>query len=107
MSGSARVGPDLQEARRWTLTPRPNHLSKSARLHGSLATNWTLVLSFAENSALYAVLNRPSRNPDYSQRNTFADSAVHTTNTADSAARSARCADHRSPLHIPSSSDTV
>jgi hypothetical protein len=43
----------------------------------------------------------------YSQRNTFADSAVHTINTPASAAKSPRCADQVSPFQMPASSDTV
>jgi hypothetical protein len=52
-------------------------------------------------------ISRASRNPCYSQRNTFAESAVHTTNTTASAATSPTCAHHASPFQIPSSSDTV
>src|ERR1700686_3860693 len=37
----------------------------------------------------------------YSQRKTFADSAVHTTNPNASAAKSLMCADHASPVQIP------
>jgi hypothetical protein len=43
----------------------------------------------------------------YSQRNTFAESAVQTTNTTASAATSPMCANHGSPFHIPSISDTA
>ncbi len=39
----------------------------------------------------------------YSQRKTFAESAVQTTNTTVSAMISPTCADHASPLQIPSS----
>src|SRR5580698_1244426 len=43
----------------------------------------------------------------YSQRKTFDDSAVQIANTTTSAATSPMCADHASPLKIPSSSDTA
>jgi hypothetical protein len=43
----------------------------------------------------------------HSQRKTFADKAVHTTNVTTSAATSNPCADHGSPFQIPSSSDTA
>ena len=43
----------------------------------------------------------------YSQRNTLAERAVHTANTATSAATSPRCARHGSPFQIPSSSETA
>ena len=43
----------------------------------------------------------------YSQRNTFAETAVHTINATASAVRSRACADHASPFQIPSSSDTA
>jgi hypothetical protein len=41
------------------------------------------------------------RNPGYSQRNTFAESAVQTKKTTASAATSPACADHVSPFQIP------
>src|ERR1700722_15808888 len=50
---------------------------------------------------------RASINLCYSHRNTFAERAVQTTKTKASAATSPTCADHASPLQIPSSSDTV
>src|ERR1700679_1311459 len=50
---------------------------------------------------------RRSSTSRYSQRNTFAESAVHTANTAASAATSPKCARHGSPFQIPSSSDTA
>ena len=46
-------------------------------------------------------------NTCYSQRNTFAESAVHTINATASAVRSRVCAHHASPFQIPSSSDTA
>ena len=48
---------------------------------------------------------RPSLH--YSQRNTFAESAVQTANMTARAATSLVCADHASPFHIPWSSDTA
>src|SRR5580704_1269024 len=45
--------------------------------------------------------------PCYSQRNTFAESAVNTANTTASAAKSPRCAAHASPFHMPASNDTA
>src|SRR5450755_4118937 len=47
------------------------------------------------------------RNICYSQRNTLAESAVHTINATASAATSRACAHHASPFQIPSSSDTA
>lgn len=44
---------------------------------------------------------------DYSQRNTFDDSAVQTRKTAISAATSAIWVDHGSPFAMPSRSDTA
>src|ERR1022692_4384168 len=44
---------------------------------------------------------------NYSQRNTFAESAVQTANTTTRAATSPRWADHASPFQIPWSSDTA
>ncbi len=41
------------------------------------------------------------------QRNTFAESAVHTRHTAASAATSPMCADHASPFQMPWSSETA
>ena len=43
----------------------------------------------------------------YSQRNTFAESAVQIANTTTSAATSPMCADHASPFKIPSRSETA
>ena len=43
----------------------------------------------------------------YSQRKTFAESAMQTTKTTASAATSPRCADHASPFQMPCSSDTA
>ena len=50
---------------------------------------------------------RPAGPQLYSQRNTFADIAVQTTNVSTSAATSVPCASHDSPFQIPSSSDTA
>src|SRR4051794_21561230 len=44
---------------------------------------------------------------DYSQRNTRADKAVHTTHASASAPMSARCADQASPFQMPRISDTA
>jgi hypothetical protein len=44
---------------------------------------------------------------DYSQRNTFAESAVQATNTRTRAAMSPTWTDHASPFQIPWSSDTA
>src|SRR5262245_46334937 len=53
-------------------------------------------------------LERPTPNlPLHSQRNTFAEIAMQTTNTATSAATSPTCADHGSLFRIPVSSDTT
>jgi hypothetical protein len=43
----------------------------------------------------------------YSQRKTFAESAVQATNATTSAATSVRCDDHASPFHMPSISATA
>ena len=43
----------------------------------------------------------------YSQRNTFAERAVQAKKTKANAATSPMCADHASPLQIPSRSDTA
>ena len=43
----------------------------------------------------------------YSQRNTFAETAAHTTNTTPRAATSPMCADHASPFQIPWRSGTA
>lgn len=45
--------------------------------------------------------------PGYSQRKTFAESAVQTTNTRTNAAMSPTCADQASPSQIPRSRDTA
>ena len=45
--------------------------------------------------------------PHYSQRNTFAESAVQIAKTTTSAATSPMCVDHASPFRIPSRSDTA
>jgi hypothetical protein len=47
------------------------------------------------------------RNAGYSQRNTFAESAVQTAKTTASAATSPTCADHVSPFQIPWSRGTA
>ena len=44
---------------------------------------------------------------NYSQRNTFAETAVQIANTTTSATMSPMCADHASPFRIPSRSDTA
>jgi hypothetical protein len=43
----------------------------------------------------------------YSQRNTFAESAVHTMNPRTRATMSRACVHHASPFQIPSSSETA
>jgi|SRR5580693_1333604 hypothetical protein len=50
---------------------------------------------------------RLPRGPSYSQRNTFAESAVQTTKTTANAATSPTCADHASPFQIPWSRGTA
>jgi hypothetical protein len=43
----------------------------------------------------------------YSQRKTFAESAIQTTNATDNATISPMCANHESPFQIPSSNETA
>ena len=50
---------------------------------------------------------RLPRNSCYSQRNTFAESAVQMTKTTARAATSPTCADHVSPIQIPWRSATA
>ena len=50
---------------------------------------------------------RHAGHSNYSQRKTFAESAVQTRHTTASAAMSLMCADHASPIQIPCSSDTA
>jgi|SRR5580692_1592392 hypothetical protein len=47
------------------------------------------------------------RRQDYSQRNTFAERAMHTANAIAKAAKSPTCANQGSPTHMPSRSDTA
>jgi hypothetical protein len=75
-------------------------ISAELKVHGKL------LASVPANVALKRI-SRISRNVCYSQRNTFAESAVHTINTPASAATSPTCAHHASPFQIPSSSDTA
>jgi hypothetical protein len=54
-----------------------------------------------------ATLERSDLSARYSQRKTFAESAVQTANTTVNATISPRCADHASPFKIPSSRETA
>jgi hypothetical protein len=78
-------------------------IEPSLALTDALHRRWLMLLGSLSDVAW----NRVSRKLCYSHRNTFAESAVQTTKTKASAATSPTCADHASPLQIPSSSDTV
>ena len=54
-----------------------------------------------------ATMKRARTSLCYSQRKTFAESAVQTRNTRASAATSPKCADHGSPCQIPASRETA
>lgn len=74
-------------------------------LHGRCFT--VVTWFYSAKTAAVAVGARSGCDLLYSQRNTFAESAVQTTNTTTSPATSPLCADHASPLQIPCSKETA
>jgi len=95
-----------------TICQRTYRIRKYCRTGSTEGTRLTPGLTYVSGNAVAGahfvrVGTRLPRNPGYSQRNTFVESAVQTRNTTINAATSPTCANHASPLQIPSSSDTA